>query len=70
MRCATWVFVHRDCDLGGCSKKPDGVLAWARSLGADAALAKPFEIEWLITLVIQCTAAAARKAAAPPDAPD
>jgi CheY-like chemotaxis protein len=36
---------------GGCSKKPDGVLAWARSLGADASLAKPFEIERLIRLV-------------------
>jgi len=36
---------------GGCSRRPDKVLNWARSLGADAALAKPFEIERLITLV-------------------
>lgn len=36
---------------GGCSKKPDGVLTWARQLGADASLAKPFEIDSLITLV-------------------
>ena len=36
---------------GGCSRRPDGVLNWARSLGADAALAKPFEIDRLITLV-------------------
>jgi DNA-binding response OmpR family regulator len=36
---------------GGWSRKPDGVLTWARSLGADASLAKPFEIDRLITLV-------------------
>ncbi|MBI1211165.1 MAG: response regulator [Alphaproteobacteria bacterium] len=36
---------------GGCSRRPDGVLNWARSLGADASLAKPFEIDRLITLV-------------------
>ena len=36
---------------GGWSEKPDGVLTWARSLGADASLSKPFEIDRLITLV-------------------
>jgi len=36
---------------GGCSRRPDKVLNWARSLGADAALAKPFEIDRLIRLV-------------------
>lgn len=36
---------------GGCSRRPDSVLTWARSLGADASLAKPFEIDRLIRLV-------------------
>ena len=36
---------------GGCSKKPDSVLNWATLLGADAALAKPFATDRLITLV-------------------
>lgn len=36
---------------GSSAKRPDGVLDWARSLGADASLEKPFEIDRLITLV-------------------
>jgi CheY-like chemotaxis protein len=36
---------------GGCSKRPDSVLTWAKSLGADGSLAKPFPIANLITLL-------------------
>jgi CheY-like chemotaxis protein len=49
---------------GGWSKKPDGVLTWARSLGADASLAKPFEIDRLITLVDRMHGAAGAPQAA------
>ena len=56
---------------GGCSRRPDKVLNWARSLGADAAIAKPFEIERLITLVERARDAAdAPPAAARLAAPD
>jgi DNA-binding response OmpR family regulator len=36
---------------GSSSKRPDGILSWARSLGADGSLEKPFEIDRLISLV-------------------
>jgi DNA-binding response OmpR family regulator len=36
---------------GGCSRAPHQVLEWAKSLGADASLAKPFAVDHLISLV-------------------